>query len=422
MKRREALKSLATLSLLPAVSCVRVPGHDRLVSESGRGHEQQWAKPLAQNYQILAQSPDPQTIFMGSPSILSHTHGRLVASFEQFRKEESDGKTPQCRIMTSDDGGRSWLQRASNLIMWGSLFEVGGGVYMIGNHVRSRDILVARSADHGQSWTEPVVVVKGAYVGGSTSVAKKNGFIYRAFEESRPRNQWPSLVVAGDTQRDLLGPRAWRKSNSVDYPGTPPTLSRGRFPEDYPNHIPADGWLEGNVVEVGGRLHVLLRVRMDGEATAGMAAVCDLEDDGAALKLRFGQFHPMPGGQCKFQIVRDTATGYYWTTVTIPTDTMQDARVMWQNGFFGSPGNERRVLMLMYSLDALNWLMAGCVAMSQSPLESFSYASQTISGEDLLVLARTSRGGRNQHDTNMITLHRVRGFRRLALDLRPHYP
>ena len=69
--------------------------------------------------------------------------------------------------------------------------------------------------------------------------------------------------------------------------------------------------------------------------------------------------------------------------------------------------------------DALNWFDAGCVAMSRSPLESFSYASQLIDGDDLLVIARTSQGGKNQHDTNLVTLHRVVDFRNLALELRP---
>jgi hypothetical protein len=422
MNRRQVLKNLGVISFLSAASCAGLSDRRRRAgSVASSKWNGRWAEPLAQDYQALAESPDPQNVFMGSPSILKLSHGRLLASFEQFKRGGADGTTPQCRIVSSDDGGRTWTHRGSNIIMWGTLFEVGGCAYLIGNHVRTRDILIARSRDQGVSWSEPLLVIQGAYVGGSTSVAQRGNFIYRAFEESRPRNQWPCLVVAGDTARDLLDPAAWRKSNSVDYPGTPPSLSGRRFPEDYPNHIPADGWLEANVIEVSGRLRVMSRVRMDGEATAGMTAVCNLEDDGRQLNLRFGQFYPMPGGQCKFHILQDPVTGYYWTTVTVPTDTMQDPKPMWEKGFFGSPGNERRVLMLMYSLDALNWLMAGCVAMSRSPLESFSYASQTIAGQDLLVLARTSRGGKNQHDTNMITLHRVRDFRSLALDLRPAY-
>ena len=58
--------------------------------------------------------------------------------------------------------------------------------------------------------------------------------------------------------------------------------------------------------------------------------------------------------------------------------------------------------------------------MSRKMTESFSYASNLIDGDDLVVLSRTSVGGASQHDlraTNLVTCHRVRGFRDLAFDL-----
>lgn len=60
---------------------------------------------------------------------------------------------------------------------------------------------------------------------------------------------------------------------------------------------------------------------------------------------------------------------------------------------------------------------AEVVVMSRKPLEAFSYASILPRGSDLLILSRTSLGGINQHDTNLVTLHRVPRFRELALDL-----
>jgi hypothetical protein len=73
--------------------------------------------------------------------------------------------------------------------------------------------------------------------------------------------------------------------------------------------------------------------------------------------------------------------------------------------------------MLIYSADAQNWFQAGCVAMSRRMLDAFSYASSLVDGADLLVLSRTSVNAYNQHNGNLITLHRVQGFRDLALDL-----
>ena len=57
------------------------------------------------------------------------------------------------------------------------------------------------------------------------------------------------------------------------------------------------------------------------------------------------------------------------------------------------------------------------VAMSRKLLEAFSYASILPHGLDLLILSRTSLDGINQHDINLVTLHRVPRFRALALDL-----
>lgn len=78
--------------------------------------------------------------------------------------------------------------------------------------------------------------------------------------------------------------------------------------------------------------------------------------------------------------------------------------------------------MLMYSLDALNWFQAGCIVMTRNPLESYSSASVLVRGGDLLLLSRTSQGDKNQHDTNLVTLHRVKQFRTLALDLTMDMP
>ena len=99
---------------------------------------------------------------------------------------------------------------------------------------------------------------------------------------------------------------------------------------------------------------------------------------------------------------------------------MLDTESLKSKGYKGSAGNVRRMLCLSYSLDSRNWFSAGCVAMSANPLEAFHYASLVPCGDDMLVLSRTSVGGKpyNNHDSNQITLHRVKNFRDLAIDLR----
>jgi hypothetical protein len=47
------------------------------------------------------------------------------------------------------------------------------------------------------------------------------------------------------------------------------------------------------------------------------------------------------------------------------------------------------------------------------------YARPVIDGEDLAIISRTSINAPNQHDADCATFHRVRDFRRLALNLFP---
>lgn len=378
---------------------------------------------ISNSSSVLAVSPDPMNVFAGSPFLHKLESGRLIASYEWFRKGNEKEKVPdQKKILTSDDNGDTWIQRSNLDIMWGSLFSIQDKLYCIGNRRGSRDIVIACSLDQGDSWSAEQTLFEGRYHNAPTNIVIKNGYVYRAFETSTAGNSsWKSLVVAGNIQKNLLDPSSWRKSNMLSYPGTPISLSRGKYPANAEQKIPEDGWLEGNIIEVNNTFRVVLRVRMDGEATAGICAICELEDDDPNLNYRFVQFYPMPGAQCKFHIVYDEQSQMYWTTVCLPTNTWGDPEPLRKMGFPGSPGNERRILVLMYSLDALNWFQAGCVAMSHDLMEAYSYASLLIHDEELLVLSRTSQQGKNQHDTNMITLHKINNFRNLALDLEPDF-
>ena len=399
-----------------------------------------WAKPLAQDFVVVHQVRDledeQKSVCVGTPDIVRLPSGRLIASMELWLKKPNSGEEGgidypnHCKIKASDDGGRTWKQISTNGITWGSLFYVKDALYMIGNDPHRRDIRVVRSPDGGKTWSKPTVLFDDSprYQGSATPVHVKDSFVYRAFENISPL---ASLVIAGDLTRDLLDPAAWRMSNKVPLPQT---------------HCQ-----EGNVVEIRGQLHVLLRA-----TKVGMTGVCRLEDDGNQMKYRFSQLHPMPGGQMKFKILYDPISQLYWTCSTAVPDPYQDPTSFEERGHFANPENERRILMLIYSVDGLNWIQAGCVAMSKNPLEAFHYSSPLIDGDDLLVLSRstvlgvspprtagsvgtpsqklftytwvspeTTRGrnklAHNNHDNNMITFHRVKNFRSLALDLRPDF-
>jgi len=272
-----------------------------------------------------------------------------------------------------------------------------------------------RSEDGGRTWSNPVTLFEGHFWNCPTGIVLAGGHVYRAFDQLDVPGR-AERVVAGDLSRDLMNPGAWRMSPPVPFPGAVPELCRG-------GRCGNSRWLEPNVIQIGERLRVLSRVEMDAMATANICGVCDLTDDGGKLSLQFAQYYPMPGGQCKFHIVYDDVSRLFWTPATLVTDSQdqigycQQARK--RREFTGTGGNERRILMLMYSVDALNWFQAGCIAMTSKLRQSFMYASPLIDGQDLLVLSRTSRDGRDQHDADLCTFHRIHDFRRLALDLYP---
>jgi hypothetical protein len=70
---------------------------------------------------------------------------------------------------------------------------------------------------------------------------------------------------------------------------------------------------------------------------------------------------------------------------------------------------------LSYGLHPLRWLPAGIVIKGPTGDYAFNYTTPLIDGEDLLVVSRSS--DRHFHDNNMITFHRLKNFRSLALDL-----
>lgn len=98
---------------------------------------------------------------------------------------------------------------------------------------------------------------------------------------------------------------------------------------------------------------------------------------------------------------------------------MISAKPKKSQNFNGGSGNERRLPFLFYGRDALNWFPAGCVARMPEMDQSFMYPSAAVDGKDIALISRTSKNGRDQHDADLCTFHRIRDFRDPAMDLRP---
>ena len=382
------------------------------------------ATPLAQDYTVIFHNPDPE-YYVEGPGLARLDDGTLLAVVpvvprEQW-SEERRAEHSVTHILRSNDAGKTWQALADLPYYSAAPWVDRGTLYLFANKAgvgkaRNADLLLLRSSDGGKTWSEPVTLFKGYYWNCHTGMVQRDGRIYWAIDDmSFGMNRGPRLV-AGDLSSDPMDPHAWRISEPVKFPGAPEGLWNAKFaaqPSQY---------LEPNVIDVKGHLRVLAAAKIKRPTTTNLCAVLDAEDDGTKLDLKFTQFAGMPGGHLKFCVLRDDVSKLFWATANLSADSQGafdwEEKVK-QHGNWKANASDRRFLMLLYSADGLNWFPAGCIAQAAKLSQSFMYARPVIDGDDLAIIARSSVNAPNQHDADYCTFHRVRDFRRLALNLYP---
>ena len=308
----------------------------------------------------------------------------------------------------------------------GTPFVLDGQMLMFVQETSHKDFQIVSSDDGGSNWSPPQTVVEGPIWNTSTAMVVHPDTLYSAMDYDWPGdNHKGKVMVRLDRSKSPLDPDAWSMSNIVHRPELPSSLTRNLFPPGESPQLSSNAvsrftWSEPNTVEVGGRIRVFTRCTIDDFATAHIAGVLDY--DPQANRLSFTQFTSWPGAQVKFYVLHDRPQGMYWmlgNLVTNSQDLLGWGERMRETAYYGGPGNERRWLFLHYSIDCLNWFPAGCVARWPGHVHrSFMYPSAVIDGDDLVVMSRTSRDAPNQHDADLCTVHRIRDFRGLAMDLR----
>lgn len=407
------MRILARIALLVVAACL------------GRASAQSTA-PLAQQYTEVFHNPDPE-YYVEGPGLVRLDDGTFVAAVPVVpRVEWSAARRVEhsvIHVLRSTDGGRTWKESAQLPYYSAVPWTHRGILYLFANKPgaksRNDDLLLLKSPDGGVTWSEPVTLFKGHYWNCHTGMAVKDDRLYWAVDDLSLGQKRGPRAVAGDLSQDPMNPASWKISEPVAFPGIPEALTNAKFAGE------SSQYLEPNVISVGGQLRVLATVKPNHQATAGLCAVLDLRDDGAKLDLKFSQYHPMPGGQLKFRILRDEPSKLFWATANLAVDPQRSGdfweqaekdKKFWSNG---TGGNDRRFLMLLYSLDGLNWFQAGCIAQAAKLSQSFMYAAPVIDGDDLAIIARSSVHAPNQHDADYATFHRVKNFRKLALKLVP---
>jgi hypothetical protein len=378
---------------------------------------------------LIDASPEPKTSFVGSPSIVIMPDGSYVASHDFFGAKARLARIT--RVFSSTDRGATWSRIGElNDLTWATLFLHRGALYLIGAAKEYGNIVLRRSTDGGRTWTRAEdghtgVLVEGRFHCGPTPVVFHDGRIWRAFEHytgtdgSWSGNYFESLVVSAPEDADLLDGSNWTVSNKVHF--NPDWIKGYRT-----------GWLEGNVVVTpqGGLVNVLRvnaqpspgePMELDGAARDiprfEVAAMISISPDGRTETFdpQTGFFR-LPGSQSKFTIRFDPTSGEYWSLVNKITNPGATS------GTDFSPEWQRNVVMLVSSKDlrhwqehyiALRWREG--LPVSKRDKVAFQYLDWQFDGDDIVAVSRTSWGGATYHNANMLTFHRIKGFRTLTM-------
>ena len=375
---------------------------------------------------IIAESPDPLNITIGSPSIAVLPDGIYVASHDWGGSLINANYTS---VYSSENKGETWkLISTVKDLKWANIFWFNGKLYMMGVKSAFGDICIRRSDDSGKTWTDASttssgILFQGRYHTAPVPVVFHNGRIWRSFEESPdPENSrnFHSFVISAPVDSDLLKAASWTKSNRVKFN---PEWINASNPE----------WLEGNVVITPeNKIANLLRLNSEQE-TNGMfdlecpcdaftryniAAMLPVSDDGTKITFDpFQNFVNFPGALSKFTVRFDSVSGKYWTIVNKITKT--DFKYL---GSSNSPRNQRNVLVLYSSSDLQNWEEKFIVMrwregeiLTRRVNFGFQYADWQIDGNDIVAVVRTSWYSSDWHDSNMLSFHKISNFRNVSL-------
>lgn len=357
---------------------------------------------------VIRHIPQASGLFIGSPSIAVLPDGQYLASHDFFGPESNEHECATAVVYRSSDKGLHWTQLAEiRCMFWPKLFVYRNAVYLLGVEKHHGRIVIRRSDDGGQTWTEPrdsmsgLLTATGQYHTAPMPIRESRGRLWRAFEDASNGDRWGERYSAGvlsiPVDVDLLKADNWTFSNFI--PRNPEWLD-GKF----------GGWLEGNVVATReGNLVNILRVAVP--ECPEKAAIVTVSDDGKTISFDpDGGFINFPGGAKKFTIHFDDSSDTYWSLATV---------VLQQHQGEGNPGSIRNALALTCSPDLYSWEVR-CILLYHPDVAAhgFQYVDWLIEENDIIAVCRTAYddgigGARNNHDANFLTFHRFANFRTL---------
>ncbi len=413
-------------------------------------------KKIADQIAILYRSPKPDCLYTYSPGICVLPSGRMIATMDLGGKgvaelETLNGLPLQGKIFISDDKGETWRHVTNTPMIHARPFVAGDSVYVLGHN---GDLIIVRSYDEGETWSEPVKLTEGqTWHQAPCNVHYTKGNVYLVMERRLDKdcNTWPVSILAPVLMRakctdDLTKVGNWTFASEIccrdtvdldksKYFGMPMykslvTVTNVLCTEPYFRQFTPPGWLETNVVQFtdprhiwydpdGKTFHLFMRAHTGGTNMAAVLKVVE-NDDGSMTTMTENApsgepliYLPFPGGEMKFHIVWDEKTSLFWLVSTQPTDSMIRPETLGGDRV-DLPNNERQRLVLYFSRNCVDWCFAGLVDKGETQKQARHYASMAICDDDLIILSRSGdKDARSAHDTNIITVHKVKDFRSL---------
>lgn len=374
---------------------------------------------------VITTSPNPDSIYLYTPAIAEGFGGRFVVavdyggpgtySLDGPKSDFGDYKAGnQIRVLLSDDKGKTWRETPARIpMMHEILFKAGGSLYMIGHSGR---LLITRSDDNGETWSEPAVLCsEPRWHQSCTAVDVYDGKVTLVYEKwVAEKHKWPGVgpvLMQAREDADLTDPSNWKFSELYN----PDEDMEAARPSGIPVNAPgAPGMLETNVIRVHnpanpfydatGKSVALLARASTGFPDIGVMLKGYEREDGSLAIGRFRKnegevyFVHIPGGDLKFHILYDPESRLYWLL-----HSQIDGRM-----------NYRRRLALSYSPDLLRWTFAGLVAVGPTDHSARHYATMIQDVDDLFIVSRSGdERARTAHDGNIVTFHRIKDFRKL---------
>lgn len=345
---------------------------------------------------VIDHLPKSTRNFLGSPSIVIMPDGKYVASHDIFGK----GPTPQhTHVFESADRGKSWQKIAElDSLWWATLFVNKGALYIFGTTKEYGRMSIRRSADGGRNWSsvdEGYLSTDEGYHCASVPVQVFNGRVWKGMERNVPTTSWGnfrSFVASAPVDADLLNPKNWTFTQHLIYNKT--------------DWKPGNAWLEGNVVmNPKGEIWNILRVN---NLEDDQAVMYQVGNDGQTADSTTVKFIKLPGACKKFNIRFDPKTELYYTFTNY---ALPKHRVYKRE-------RARNSQVMLSSPDLENWTIRGIILYNPDvEKHGFQYLDWQFDGNDIVVASRTAfedgmGGADNQHNSNFLTFHRVKNFRK----------